>query len=94
MPSNDDYDLLGPGCSHRNYREPCAFAAVVAKRGWKPPTACSGRNVWWSSTPQLSTPAGFIWSELAAGQGQVAHSPGTACVFQVREVGSGERYWM
>jgi hypothetical protein len=94
MPANGDYDLLGPGCWNRNYREPCAFAAVVAKRGWKLPTTCSGRNVWWSSTPQLSTPAGFIWSEVAAGQGQVAHSPGTACVFQVREVGSGERYWM
>ncbi|HEX4730562.1 MAG TPA: hypothetical protein VH299_04800 [Solirubrobacterales bacterium] len=94
MPSNDDYDLLGPGCSHRNYRDPCAFAAVVAKRGWKLPTTCGGRNVWWSSTPQLSTPAGFIWDEVKPMQGQVAHSPGTACVFQVREVGSGERYWM
>jgi hypothetical protein len=94
MPSNGDYDLLGPGCSNRNYRDPCAFAAVVAKRGWKLPVTCSGRNVWWSSTPQLSTPAGFIWSEVLPGQGQVAHSPGTACVFQVRDVGSGERYWM
>lgn len=94
LPSDPDYDALGPGCLHRNYREPCAFATVIAKRGWKLGTSCSGRNVWWTTTPQAGQAVGLIWTDMPPMTGQVAYNPGTACVFQIRGAGDGERYWM
>lgn len=95
MPSDADYDALGPGCAQRSLRDPCAFATVVARRGWRLPTSCSGRgNVWWTSTPQAGRPAGFIWGDVGPWSGQTAHNPGTACIYQVRGVGAGEGYWM
>lgn len=94
MPSDADYDALGPGCAQRSLRDPCAFATVVARRGWRLPTSCGGRNIWWSSTPQAGKPAGFIWSDVGPWSGQTAHAPGVACVYQVRGIGAGEGYWM
>lgn len=94
MPSDGDYEALGPGCKQRSYKEPCPFATVVARRGWSLPTSCSGRNIWWSSTPQAGRAAGFLWIDVPPMQGQTAHNPGVACVFQVRGVGAGESYWM
>lgn len=95
MPSDPDYDGLGPGCAQRSLSQPCPFATVVSRRGWRLPTSCSGRgNVWWSSTPQAGRPAGFIWGDVPAYSGQTAHSPGTACIYMIRNVGAGESYWM
>jgi hypothetical protein len=93
MPSDPEYDGLGP-CPQRNFKQPCAFATFLSKRGWKLPTSCNGRNIWWTSTLQGGRPAGFIWTDVPAMQGQTAHSPGVACVLQVRGVGAGESYWM
>ena len=94
MPADPDYEALGPGCTQRNYRDPCAFATVIAKRGWKLPTSCSGRNVWWTTTTQRGMIVGLIWYDMPPMTGQVAYNPGTACVFQIRGAGDGERYWM
>lgn len=95
MPSDQDYDALGPGCLNRSLREPCAYATIVARRGWRLPTSCSGRgNIWWTSTLQAGRPAGFIWGDVGPYSGQTAHNPGTACVYMIRNVGAGESYWM
>lgn len=94
VPADPDYEALGPGCAKRSFREPCAFASFLDRKGWRLPTSCGGRNIWWTTTPQAGKQAGFIWADIPPMSGQTAHNPGTACVFQIRGVGAGESYWM
>ena len=94
VPADPDYEALGPGCAKRSFRDPCPFASFLDRKGWRLPTSCSGRNIWWTTTPQAGKQAGFIWADVPPMSGQTAHNPGTACVFQIRGVGAGESCWM